>query len=225
MKFWLHILCLPLLSSCAYHSLEGRVKPVYFSTDSVVFTDTMVVTQRVAYLGFMGLAFPCLETVDLRNGEEVKTFISRPTLIQKEDVEFLVYPGEHIYISADASNQYSPSFSTAKKNKLRDSELSLLKTFRQIEKRPKMPYRSDVNLLLNYNFQTILDLEKTIKAQIAPAERASQILFDSLCAAYHVSPKFKKLTKDYVHNRYDMVVLSHYLTYRDTLTAHDVYHQ
>jgi hypothetical protein len=86
-----------------------------------------------------------------------------------------------------------------------------------------MPYRSDVNLLLNYNFQTVLDLEKTLKAQIAPAERASQILFDSLCAAYHVSPKFKKLTKDYVHNRYDMVVLSLYQTYRDTLIAHDVY--
>jgi thiol-disulfide isomerase/thioredoxin len=223
MKFSAFIVCLFLLASCAYRNLEGSVKPVYFSTDSVVFADTMLSIQRVGYQNVMGLSFPCLEVVDLRPGEEVKTFIARPTYVEKENVEFLVYPGEHIRISADVSNQYLPAFSTVKKNKVRDRELLMLKTFQELEKKPKMPYRRDPNLLIDYNFQTILDLEKSVQAQVAPAERSSQLLFDSLCTVYHVSRKFRKLTKDYVHNRYDITILGLYQTYRDTLLAHNVY--
>ncbi len=223
MKLLAYILILLQLSSCAYRTLEGRVQPVYFSADSVVFSDTILSKQTVLYQNLKGLSYPCVEGVDLLQGEEVKTFISKPTIVRKENVEFLVYPREHILITADASKQYIPIFSTSSQNKVRDRELMVLKSFQQLEKRPKLPHRNDYTLLINYNFQTILDLEKIIKGEIAPAERASQLLFDSLCNVYQVSSKFRKLTKDYVRNKYDMTVLELYVTYRDTLMAHTAY--
>jgi hypothetical protein len=146
-----------------------------------------------------------------------KTFISKPTFFQKDYMEFLVYPGESIFITANDSNEYIPTFSTASKNKVRDRELLVLKTFQELEKRPEVPR------LFPYTLDTILDLEKTLKRDIAPVEQASQLLFDSLSAVYQVSQKFKTLTKDYIHNRYDGTILTLYSTYRDTLLAHHLY--
>jgi thiol-disulfide isomerase/thioredoxin len=214
MKPFVYTLSILLLTSCAYRTLEGRVKPVYFSADSAIFTDTL---QRVAYQNLMRLSHPCVEMVDLRQGQSVKAFISKPTFVRKDYMEFLVYPGEHIFITTNDSSESTPTFSTVSKNKIRDDELLVFKIFQELEKSPKIPR------LFEYTFQTILDLEKAKKTEIAHAERTSQLLFDSLCAVYHVSQKFKKLTKNYIHNRYDATVLAVYQTYRDTLLAHHVY--
>jgi thiol-disulfide isomerase/thioredoxin len=223
MKLFACLLVLLLLTSCSYRTLESGLKPVYFSPDTVVFTDTLARVQAVYYENLMRLSHPCLEMVELHDSDAATAFISKPTFFTKDGVPFLIYPREHILISANISNGYAPIFSTASKDKTRDGELLMLKTFQELEKRPKFPYRLDYTLMLNYTFQTILDLEKEVKAQIAPSERASQVLFDSLCTVYHVSQKFKELTKDYVHNRYDAAPLALYETYRDTLLAHHVY--
>jgi thiol-disulfide isomerase/thioredoxin len=217
MKSFIYILSFLLLTSCAYRNLEGNVKPVYFSTDPVVFTDTLVAIQRVLYQNVMRLSYPCLEMVDLREGEMGKAFISKPTFFRKDDKEFLVYPGESIFITANDSNNYEPAFSTVSKNKVRDRELLLLKTFQELEKRPEVPR------LFPYTLDTILHLEKVLKTEIGPSERASQFLFDSLSNVYQVSQKFKTLTKDYIHNRYDATLLILYATYRDTLLAYHLY--
>jgi len=217
MKPFIYILSMLLLTSCGYRTLEGRVKPVYFSADSTVFSDTLFTVPTVRYQNVMGLSVPCDEMVDLVQGEVRKAFISKPTFFRKADMEFLVYPGESIFITANDSNYYIPTFSTVSKNKVRDRELLVLKTFQELEKRPKVPR------LFDYTLDTILDLEKAIKNEIAPAELASQLLFGSLCTVYQVSQKFKKLTKDYVHNRYDGFDLALYAEYRDTLSAHHLY--
>jgi thiol-disulfide isomerase/thioredoxin len=217
MKHFVYILSILLLTSCAYRTLEGRVKPVHFSADSAVFTDTLVAVQRVLYQNLMRLSSPCLETVDLREGEVEKAFISKPTFFQKDYMQFLVYPGESIFITANDSNNDTPTFSTVSTNKVRDRELLVLKTFQKLERRPKAPR------LFDYTLQTIFDLEKALKSEIAPAEQASQLLFDSLSNVYQVSQKFKTLTKDYVHNRYDATLLGLYVEYRDTLLAYNLY--
>jgi thiol-disulfide isomerase/thioredoxin len=217
MRPYVYFLLFLLLTSCGYRTPEGRVKPVYFSADATVFKDTLFPVQIVTYQNMKRLGFPCLEVVELQTGKEVKTYVAQPTIFYKENRTFLVYPNEHIFITADTSNDFIPIFSTVGKNKMRDGELLVLKTFQELEKRP------DVPRLPEYNLQTILDVEKGLKEMIAPAEQASQLLFDSLCSAYQVSQKFKKLTKDYVHNRYDFALLGLYAVYRDTLLAHHVY--
>lgn len=222
MKSFIYIFLSILLTSCGYGIFGGMVKPVYFSADSTVFTDTFLPARTVNYQNLMGLSHPCIdEIVELRQGEVVKAFISHPTLFRKENTEFLVYPGEHIFITA---NDYIPTFSTVSKNKTRDGELLVLKTFEELEKRPGLSYLLDVSYLMDYNYQTILNLEKELKSKIEPAEKASQLLFDSLCTVHRVSPKFKKLTKAYVQNRYDMSLLILYEAFRDTLFARQVYH-
>lgn len=207
-----------IIESCSYRTVEGRVKPVYFSADAVVFTDTVPQVQTVLYQNLMGLSYPCLEVVDLHEGKAARAFIARPTFFQKENREFLVYPRENIFITANASDDYIPAFATINKNNVRDGELQVLKIFHDLERGPQVPR------LAEYTFQTILDIEEDLKEKIAPAERASQLLFDSLCTAFQVSQKFIKLTKDYVHNRYDLTVLGLYEVYRDTLKAHNVYY-
>jgi hypothetical protein len=83
MKFWLYILCL-LCYLLALIGSRGQGKAGLFFHGPCSFYrhhggDTKGVLSKI-----YGLAYPCLETVDLRKGEEVKTFISKPTLIGKE---------------------------------------------------------------------------------------------------------------------------------------------
>ncbi|MEO6732660.1 MAG: thioredoxin-like domain-containing protein [Ferruginibacter sp.] len=218
LRLFLSVVLLFTITSCSYRTLEGSVKPVYFSAADVVFTDTAFPVQTVFFQNLKRLGAPCAEVVDLQKGKEVKTYIALPTIFRKGNREFLVYPKEHIFISADASNYYIPTFSTMGKNKRRDSELLVLTTFRELEQKPVAPLLPE-----KYTVQTILDVEKKLKEEIAATEQASQLLFDSLCTAYHVSRKFKKLTKDYIHNRYDFAVLDFYDVYRDTLITHHEY--
>src|SRR5438477_5412922 len=151
MKPFVNFLVLLLLTSCGYRTLEGTVKPVYFSTDAVVFTDTLARLQAVFYQNIMRLSSPCLEVVELHDADAAKAFISKPTFFRKDGIEFLIYPGEHIFISAKASDGYAPIFSTVSKNKTRDSELAVMKIFQELEKRPEIPR------LFEYTFQIILD--------------------------------------------------------------------
>jgi thiol-disulfide isomerase/thioredoxin len=217
MKPFIYFLIILLLTSCGYRTLEGRVKPVYFSADSVVFADTLAPLQAVYYQSLRRLSNPCLEMVDLDDKHSVKAFIASPTFFKKDGVEFLIYPREHIFVTANASDGYAPMFSTVSKHKVRDSELFVLKTFQDMERRPKIPR------VFDYNFDTILALEKALQGQITRAERSSRQLFDSLNNICQVSQKFKRLTKDYIHNRYDATIPGFYEMYRDTLLAHHVY--
>lgn len=207
------------LTSCAYRTLEGRVKPVYFSADKIVFTDTLFPTQAVTYQNMKRLGNPCLEMLDLHQGEEVKAFIAEPTIFRKENSTFLVYPREHIFITANAVSNYQPTFSTVSKNKVRDGELLVLQKFQELEKRLVVP------VLTEYTYQTIEDAERVLQDGVALTEHNSQMLFDSLCGVYKVSQKFKKLSRGFVHNRYDLAVLDLYEVYRDTLRMHHAYEQ
>ena len=212
-----YILFLSCLTSCAYRTLEGRVKPVYFSADKVVFTDTLYPAQAVTYQNMKRLGFPCGERLDLHQGEEVKAFIAEPTIFQKENNIFLVYPGEHIFITSNAAKNYQPTFSTVRKSKVRDRELLVLQKFEEQEKRLMMP------LLSEYNYQTIENTAVILQDKVIPTEQNSQILFDSLCNVYKVSRKFKKLTRYFVKNRYDLAVLELFKVYRDTISIHHAY--
>jgi thiol-disulfide isomerase/thioredoxin len=212
MKLLVCVLLLLLLTSCGY-----RTVPVYFSADASVFTDTLSPVQRVTFQKVMALGYPCLDVVELQPGKEVQASIDRPTIFQKEYRSFLVYPKDHIFITASASNDFIPTFSTLNKNEVRDRELSVIKTFENLEKLPVVP------ILADYDYASIMNMEKALKSRIAPAERKSQALFDSLCNAYGVSQKFRKLTKDFVRNRYDDAILGVYAVYRDTLQARGDY--
>ncbi|MEI6946459.1 TlpA disulfide reductase family protein [Paraflavisolibacter sp. H34] len=213
MKPFASILLFLLLAACSCRTLVG-LKPVYFSADSSVFADTFSRAHWVIYPGVKGLAYPCAEIVELLPGQEVTAFVAGPTFFMRDGREFLVYPGEHILVT---EKNYVPTFATASQNKLRDRELLVLKTFFEREKKPGYPF------LPNCGYLTLLGMEQELKEQVAGAESASQRLLDSLCTAYQVSPKFKKLTRDYARNRYDLSVLDLYLTYRDTLLAHGAY--
>ena len=207
-------LMLEILSGCnGIKTLEGRAKPVYFTADSIIFTDTLFPVQTLSYRNLLGLG---RVGVELNKGAISKTFICKPTFFRKDYEEFLVYPGEHIFINGN--NVHSDyTFTTVNRKKRRDDELLVLKTFQKNEKYPEAPR------LAKYNLATILKLEAQQKDKIVKAQKASQQFFDSLCKAYNVRKKFRRLTKDYIKNRYDFSILSIYQLYRDTLLAHNLY--
>jgi len=208
------ILSLGILTSCnSVKTLEGRARPVYFNADTSVFIDTFERIQHLSYRRLLGLS-PGLESVELYNGQTSKTFISKPTFFRIGIQEFLVFPGEHIFISGNYDNY---SFYANDGNAGRDNEFLVLKLFQQNEK------RKNLYQLPQYTFETVLDIEKQRRIEIIEAENQSQMLFDSLCRAYNVSKKFKRFTKGYIHGRYGLEALSVYQLYRDTLLAHDLY--
>lgn len=203
-------------SSCnGIRTLEGRAKPIYFIADSSLFTDTLFPVQTVTYRNLSGLT-GALQPIELNKGEISKGFICNPTFFRKDSKEFLIYPGDKIFISGNYINAHY-TFSTFNRNKTRDNELLVFKTFQENEKWPAVPR------LIEYNLQKILDLEEEQKDKIATAQKNSQQFFDSLCKVYAVSKKFKKITKDYIRNRYDLGILGIYQLYRDTLRDHNLY--
>lgn len=204
-------------SACAHRTLEGRVKPVYFSAAPVVFTDTLARDHSVYFQNMKKLGVPCDEVVNLKPGIAVKTFIAEPTIFGMGSSAFLVYPRDRIFITADPAREFHPTFSTVSKNKTRDGELLVLQKFQELEKRVVVP------ALTQYNYQVIADTARVIQDLVSQREQASQQLFDSLCAVYKVSRKFRKITRDFVHNRYDMTVVELYQVYRDTLKQRQVY--
>jgi len=219
MKYLSYFCLVFLFASCGVRTLEGRAWPVYFSADDVVFSDSLDPKPSLWYHGPTWLSYPCADVIELEPGKQVKAMITGPTIFTMNDKNFLVNPKDKIRVTADPSHDFAPSLYTQNQKKRRDRELQVLKSFQEQEHAPK------VVRLIDFDYQTILNLESTLKEQIEPAEHASQLLFDSLKNAYQVGRKFKRSTKDFVRNRYESNVLSLYWLYRDTLFARGVYYE
>jgi len=191
-----------------------RSKPIYFSADNEIFTDTLFPEQSIAYGSLGGINKGMGETAELLPGNETKILVHGPTIVSKQSDEALVYPSEHILIKGDYDDY---TFSTVNKDTQRDNELMVFKAFRQVEKFP------GIKQLTEYNLETVLKLEHEQRDKILKAETRSQQVFDSLLDAHHVSDKFRSFTRDYVKNRYDISLTFLYNVYADTLKAHGLY--
>jgi thiol-disulfide isomerase/thioredoxin len=201
------------ITSCSYRALKGKTRPVYFSGSDEIFTDTLFAEQYVVFTRLFDF-YLASETMELVQESESKILVNGPTMVRKQSDEALVYPDEHILIKGDFDDY---TFSTVNKDSQRDSELKVFKVFRQLEKWP------GIKPLPEYNLETVLKLEEEQRAKIVKAEARSQQVFDSLLDAYHVSDQFRKLTIDYIKNRYDATLAGLYELYSDTLKAHGLY--
>jgi thiol-disulfide isomerase/thioredoxin len=211
-RFFNYTLILLFFYSCQpVRSVDGKSKPVYFTSDPKIFTDTLYPYQYAFInnpLGFEGRTF------QLINGETAKAFIHGPTFITKGGNEFLIYPKEQIMVSGDYDDF---TFTTVAGNSRRDKELQFFKNFRRLEKWPT-PWN-----VPDYTVHTILDFEKEQKIAIQKCKIDNQKIFDSLITEYDVSNKFKRLTRNYLQGKYDWALLFLYKTYRDTLQAYGLY--
>jgi thiol-disulfide isomerase/thioredoxin len=213
----LSALCL-LWSSC--RSVQDQTKPVYFTAVAKLFRDTTVPVQTVSWETWDGF----LADVELKDAEVAAGQLTGPTVIRKGYFdEALVYPGESIHISGDSKND-DFYFSIPGGSEERNRELQVLKQLRQLQRRYKVP-SSWAHALPVYNLDSILEIERQVKASIPQLQLAYQQLFDSLLVAYAVSKKFKDLTRVYAKNRYDVNLLWVYKLYKDTLAAHGLHQQ
>ncbi len=215
------LLCLVFLiysiSSCGVRIPEGMGKPVYFVADEEVFTDTLEPKPYLTYTAPNWLYYPCVDLVYLKPGKMEKATIVKPTIFTINQARFLIYPRDRIRVTMNPKKDYSPTFFSLKNRKARDRELKVLKQFEELEKKPKH------QVLLEYDYQDVLNLEISLKNQMLTAEEKSQHLFDSLMVVNKVRRKFKKATKDYIKNRYDNTLLDLYWHYKDTLVNRQVY--
>jgi thiol-disulfide isomerase/thioredoxin len=214
MKSLLLLILLVTITSCSYRSLVGKTKPAYFTADNEMFTDTLFPEQYIIYDNLHGIKRGRMESAELLPGNETKILINGPTLVKRQSDEALVYPDEHILIEGDYDDY---TFSTLDKNPQRDRELKVFKVFRQLEKSPGL------RPLPEYNLETVLKLEQEQRDKILKAEARSQQVFDSLLDVYQVSDQFRKLTKNYIRNKYDVTLAGLYELYSDTLKAHGLY--
>ena len=207
-------LLLSFASCRTYNMLDGKSRPVYFTPDASVFSDTDFHNPAIVYSDLLNIRGNLITEVALKKGETSAAIIRQPTLFNGFD-NFLVYPGEHILIKKGKYNEYT--FIKINGSRRRNNELSFFKTFSQIEHYPIPP------TINNASLDTILILEKEQKSKIAESEVENKRLFDSLTKAYNVSEKFKKITVDYLENRYRLSLFGLYKQYKDTLQAHGLY--
>lgn len=211
------ILFIAFVSCRGYRTAEGRVKPVYFTADAQVFKDTIYPPTTVRYNVLRGLQGNSIEELELREGEVTKAFIQKPTFFQEGDDIALIYPNEKVNIYGEGKDG-NYIFSIVGGSNRRNRELQFFQTFSQFSKWPRTTRN-----LREAPVEIILDIEKEQKEAIAKTERVSQKSFDSLLTAYNVSRKFKKLTSEFVHNKYDISLLGVYTASKDTLIAHGLY--
>ena len=205
------------LTVCGCHTLNERLKPVYITADSGLFNDSLYPVHTVWYGTESGnLDGGAIEELELRNGETSTAFVKGPTIIAKRNSFALVYPNEKIHISGNIDND-EYKYSSVSGNLQRNRELQLLITFGKLEKYPAVPRLAD------YTLETVLRLEKEVKASISKTGATAQRVFDSLLNANRVSKPFLKSVKNYVHHRYDYSLLWLYKIYKDTLSAHGLY--
>lgn len=196
---------------------NGGLSPVYLTGDATLFNDSLDPVQTVWYSTERGrLDGGNGEQVELRRGKTVAALIQGRTVIGQQNNFALVYPNEIIRISSDTQND-GYSFSSASGNLQRDWELQFLSTFRKLVTCPAVPNLAD------YTLETVLTLEKTIKAAIPETQARAQHVFDSLLKAHSVSGKFRKLIRNLVYRPYAYSLLWLYKIYYDTLSAHGLY--
>lgn len=217
-KPFIYVILFMAFTSCrGYRTAEGRVKPVYFTPDPQLFTDTIYPPRPVAYSILQGLQGNGIQTLELIEGKVSKAFIQKPTFFRQGDNIALLYPNERVQISGEGKDG-NYSFSIVNGSSRRNRELMFFQTFSKLDK-----WHGVVGNLREASVQNILDIEKEQKKAIAKTESASQAVFDSLLIAYNVSKKFKRLTKEYIHNNYDVSLLGVYMASKDTLIAHGLY--
>jgi thiol-disulfide isomerase/thioredoxin len=217
-KQFMYVILFMALASCrGYRTAEGRVKPVYFTADSQIFTDTIYPPRPVTYPILQGLQGNSIQELELREGDTTKGFIKKPTFFWEGFNIALIYPNERVQISGEGKDG-NYSFSIVNGSSRRNRELAFFQTFLSLDKWPHA-YGS----LREASVQDILEIEKEQKEAIAKTESGLQVIFDSLLTVYNVSKKFKKLTQEYVHNKYYISLLGVYMTSKDTLVAHGLY--
>jgi hypothetical protein len=204
--FLAYVLC------CGCRTVE-RAKPLYFSQDAALFTDTLFPEQTVWYTDLKGY----VQQVALKPDSLAKGYIEGPTFVHKGRHDLaLVFPEERIHIAGDFAND-DYTFTSVNGSYQRNRELQFFKTFERLEKWSGIPR------LPVYTLQTVLDLEQNTKNLVPQLQATSQRTFDSLLRVYAVSHKFRKLAKGYVQNRYSGALLMLYRLYKDTLAAHGLY--
>jgi len=81
----MYVILFMAFTSCrGYRTAEGRIKPVYFTADAQIFTDTIYPPTPVFYQVLRGLQGNSTETLELREGDTTKGFIQKPTFFRKE---------------------------------------------------------------------------------------------------------------------------------------------
>lgn len=208
------------VSSCGVRTLEGRAKPVYFTTDPAVFKDTSYPLHPIFYRALADLKGAGVETAELREDVITKVLVKRPTRFFAGNSQFLVYPGEHIIVKGLND---SLAFFAANGNKQRNRELSFLKKFQELRQQQLQKYSSIPSFQPGVSLERILTIEEQQKDLIRKAGATYQFTFDSLTKAYNVSKKFKKLIDGYTKNNYDFSLNDFYRLHRDTLIAHGLY--
>jgi hypothetical protein len=213
--------CVALLSvfaSCRnYRTTEGKLKPVYFTTDPQIFLDTLYPPQPFWFKVLHGLRGNATETVDLRDGDVTKAFIPKPTFFSEGTNTVLLYPGDTVKVTGE-NNYGDYSFFLQSGTRRRNMEMVLFQTLKKLKKSQPAIAR-----LTNYSVIDLLEEEKKLKEAIHKAESASKAILDSLLKLQDVSKTFKAVTHEYVRNMYDQRILSFYTVYKDSLTAYGIY--
>ena len=193
--------------------LEGRSRPVYFTSDTSVFKDSLFPNPILRYADLFYLRGNAVNEVPLKKGETTYANIYEPTLFDINGFDkFLAYPGEKLYIKRKDDHYII----TAKNNSQRNRELSVMNKFYEVEKYPSFP------LLFHPSLDTVLYLERELRNKLEKAQAVSETLFDSLCTANQVSKKFKRLSSS-PKNKYDAGLFLLYDYYKAVLVQNGLY--
>jgi thiol-disulfide isomerase/thioredoxin len=183
-----------------------------FTANASFFKETN--TPVIHYYDLLGIA---QFSKTLRLNETASIFINNPTLVQCINVNYIVYPGDHIQISID---QNADLVFVAAGNPARTRELYFQNMFRKLDQKiaPKFP-----EIILHCPLDTVLLIEQKIKAATPVYLSKSRALFDSLSTAYAISEPFKQLA-DFIRQLHSYATLNWaYHVYRDTLKANNLY--
>ncbi len=216
MKVFIFVAVIIALVSCkSYHMIEGKSFPVYFTADTSVFNDPAFPNQYISYHDLYNLAGANVNVLELNKDKRAMAVIDRPTFFSIGFDNFLVYPREHILVKKGNGNYYT--FLRTKRNSRRNRELSVLIALSTVEvystfDRPKGLPLSEI-LLLEQRARQDLSLIASINSK----------KFDSLCIAYRVSKKFRKIAGDELRDKHYLSLYFFYLDYKDTLKAYGLY--
>jgi thiol-disulfide isomerase/thioredoxin len=180
-----------------------------------VFDDSTAKPTTISYRDQLDIRNNYINSFELKPGVSANAIISKPTFFRINSNQFLIYPGEKLKVVKGKYNDFSLTTENNRKN--RNNELVFFSKFDEVEQYPR-PF-----FILGASLDSILALEKHLITSIPTIAEASRYRFDSLQRQLNVSRKFKKLTRGYLANRYDMSRPFFYRLYADTLKAHGIY--
>jgi thiol-disulfide isomerase/thioredoxin len=189
--------------------LEGNSRPVSFTCDNSLFTDSVSKGYIISYSDIGNLRGNFSTGVDLRRGEVSKAIIHRPTVFTIYD-PFLVFPGEQVLVKKEWNND----FSFQEKNKKRNRELNLFKQINNV--RPAI-YLNDTE---NLTIDSILLSEAMYKREFLKLSSDFQFTMDSLLNNSRVSHRYKLYTRRYFQTDFNLYLYFLYLKHADTLKVY-----